>query len=256
MATTQEKPTIVIIQGSFQTPLVYTPLRQLLACHGYPTTHPPLPSTANPSSPEFPKTSLKDDASATTEHLRILIEDEHKLVVVAMHSYGGMVGSEAVIPSLTHSNRQSQGLQGGVIHLFYYASFFLPPGQSMLSAMGESPLNRIDSNGRSHFLNGAEKLYNDLPAEEAKMWESRLIPAPYEIQKTVVSRAAWQDVESTFLICERDASVPEAVQKQFAEMAGSSVVRCSAGHSPMLSQVEVLVEKIKEAAESAVKKIG
>lgn len=90
--------------------------------------------------------------------------------------------------------------------------------------MGESPLNRIHSDGQSHFIDGAKKLYSDLPDEEAKLWESRMLPAPYEIQKTVVTRAVWQDVESTYLVCEGDVAMP-VVQEQLAALAKSRVVR-------------------------------
>jgi hypothetical protein len=38
----------------------------------------------------------------------------------------------------------------------------------------------------------------------------------------------------------------------FAEQAGSKLLRCEAGHSPMLSQPEMLVKMIVEAVEAAV----
>jgi hypothetical protein len=97
-----------------------------------------------------------------------------------MQSYGGIAGSEAVPESLTYSTCHSQGLPGGVIHLFYYAAMLLGEGQSMLSAFGDSPLNKIEPDGRGYFLNAAEVIYNDLPEAEAQMWEERLLPAPYE----------------------------------------------------------------------------
>ena len=41
-------------------------------------------------------------------------------------------------------------------------------------------------------------------------------------------------------------------QKMFAGMAKARVERCSSGHSPMLSQTEMLVERIETAVEGAV----
>ena len=63
--------------------------------------------------------------------------------MVVMHSYGGLVGSEAAAEELSYAKRQAQGLPGGVIHLFLYSAFLLNEGQSVLSAFGESPNNDV-----------------------------------------------------------------------------------------------------------------
>jgi len=237
-------PTILIIQGSFQTPLVYSALQDSLKAKGYPVVHPTLPSCSNTSAPSFPSITLIDDALAVRLQLTKLIEYEHRTVLVVMHSYGGLVGSEAIPKELTQSHRSSQGLPGGVIHLFFFSAFLLPAGQSVLSAFGESPNNEVRPDGRFYIRAGASNLYNDLPGDEAKAWEERLIPQSYEVQKTVLTREAWKYVPSTYLICENDQAAPASFQERFAKMAQSTVVRCSAGHSPMLSQTAILVGKL------------
>ena len=145
--TTQKKekefPTIVLVQGSFQIPEVYSELVQGLVAQGYPTLHPQLPSCSNTDSPNFPNISLVDDALAVRTELIRQIEYEGKIVVMVLHSYGGLVGSEAVTEELTWAKRQAQGLPGGVIHIFFYAAFLLNEGQSVLSAFGESPNNDV-----------------------------------------------------------------------------------------------------------------
>src|SRR3954466_7716202 len=103
---TNEKPTILLIQGSFQTPLVYSPLATQLRSLGYPTIHPPLPSCTDVDAPALPCTTLLDDAAAVRQELIRQIEDNGKLVVVVMHSYGGLVGSEAVTEDLTFAYRK------------------------------------------------------------------------------------------------------------------------------------------------------
>ena len=140
---TQEKPTILIVQGSFQTPLVYEKLGKTLESLGYPTIHPPLPTCSSTDSPDFPKLTLVDDALAVRLELTRLIEYEGKPVMVVMHSYGGLVGSEAIPAELSHASRHAKNLPGGVIHLFHVAAFLLEEGQSVLSAFGESPNNDV-----------------------------------------------------------------------------------------------------------------
>ena len=135
----QELPTILLVQGSFQIPQVYSKLVQGLEAQGYPTIHPQLPSCSNTDSPNFPQVSLVDDALAIRTELTRQVEYEGKNVVVVMHSYGGLVGSEAITEDLTWAKRRAQGLPGGVIHIFFYAAFLLNEGQSILSAFGESP---------------------------------------------------------------------------------------------------------------------
>ena len=142
-APTQELPTIVLIQGSFQITKVYCKLKRGLVAQGYPTIHPELPSCVNTDSEDFPQVSLIDDALAVRTVLTRKVEYEEKLVVVVMHSYGGLVGSEAATEELSYAKRRAQGLPGGVIHLFLYSAFLLNEGQSVISAFGESANNDV-----------------------------------------------------------------------------------------------------------------
>lgn len=142
-ATMQELPTILLVQGSFQTPLVYERLVRGLTAIGHPVVHPRLPSCSNTDDPDFPEITLIDDALAVRLKLIQLVEYECKTVIVAMHSYGGLVGSEAIPEDLSHTKRQSIGLSGGVIQLFFFTAFLLNEGQSVLGAFGESPNNDL-----------------------------------------------------------------------------------------------------------------
>lgn len=134
---------IVMVQGSFQLPLVYEKLSNNLLARGYPVTHPQLPSCTNPEDSLFPTRTLADDASVVQKELENQVEKDGRTVMVVMHSYGGLVGSESIPEKLSHSVRKAQGLPGGVIHLFYFCAFLLEEGQSVLSVFGESPNNDV-----------------------------------------------------------------------------------------------------------------
>ena len=56
-----------------------------------------------------------------------------------MHSYGGLVGSQAISKEWVYSRRQAMELPGGVIHLFMIPALILDSGESLLSEFGESP---------------------------------------------------------------------------------------------------------------------
>ncbi|KAI4131356.1 MAG: hypothetical protein LQ338_001241 [Usnochroma carphineum] len=249
-------PTIVLIQGSFQIPQVYDKLVKGLVALGYPVVHPKLPSCSDTKDPDFTQRSLADDAATVHAELNRLIKDEGKMVFVVMHSYGGLVGSEAIPEELSLSARQGQGLPGGVIHLFYYTAFILNEGQSVLDTFGESPDIDVQPDGRFYLLHGAEKLYNDLAPSDASSWASRLLPQSHKVEETQLTRAAWRYIPSTYIIAENDQAVPVQYQEGFAKQAGATVERCSSGHSPHLSQPEVLVKKIHEASTRAVAGLG
>ena len=121
-------PVILIVQGYFQVPEVYQKLSNSLKAQGFHSVHPSLPSCTNVNDPDFPQRSLIDDALVMRMELIRLIEYEKKTVVVVMHSYGGLVGSEAVAEELSYTKRKAQGLAGGVVHLFLYAAFLLEEG--------------------------------------------------------------------------------------------------------------------------------
>ena len=84
------------------------------------------------------------------------------------------------------------------------------------------------------------------------MWASKLIAQSYQVQTIKLTRAAWRYIPSTYLICENDQAAPPNFQEMFAASAKAQVKKCSSGHSPHLSQPEVLVAKIDEVAKQAV----
>jgi hypothetical protein len=135
--------TIVLVQGSFQTPLVYKKLTDGLSHSGYLTIHPELPSCSNTKDDNFPSRTLNHDTEAVKQVLEQLIIDEGRKVVVVMHSYGGLVGSNSISEELSFSHRKAGGKPGGVIHLFYFAAFVLDEHQSVLGTFGESPNNDV-----------------------------------------------------------------------------------------------------------------
>ncbi|KAE8309980.1 alpha/beta-hydrolase [Aspergillus transmontanensis] len=253
-----ERPNIVLVQGSFQTPLVYDDLLTRLRDLGYSVILPPLPSGSDVHHDDFPIRTLTDDALAVTKVVEQLVEDG-KTVVLVMHSYGGIVGSEAIPESLSYRARQTRGQKGGVIHLFYYTAFLLDKGKSVLETFGESPKNDVrvlvspfdTQTGDFSIRNGASTLYSDLPDAEAKLWESRLIAQSYRVQTTPVTRAAYEYTPSTYLVCDNDQAVPPQFQRTFAGMAKAQVESCNTGHSPMLNQLGMLVQKIMIAVEWA-----
>lgn len=101
----------------------------------------------------------------------------------------------------------------------------------------------------------AAKFYNDLDAETTARCLAEL--APYSAKPCMFTPAtyeAYRDIPSTYLLCEKDASIPFDLQKAMVATAGEDLVKptiCGAGHSPMLSTPHVVFEVIDKAAKDA-----
>lgn len=75
------KPTIVLVQGSFQLPDVYHKLADALRDCGHEVVQPVLPSLTGQDKPDFISKSLEDDALAVRSEIQRLV-DQGKFVFV------------------------------------------------------------------------------------------------------------------------------------------------------------------------------
>ena len=108
------KPTFVCVPGAWHSPEAYSGVMDRLKDHGYPTIGLPLPSIgAVPTIPNF-----VGDVNAVRDRLTQLVVEKKKEVILVMHSYGGMPGTEAPV-GLGKQEREEKGLEGGVIRLVY-----------------------------------------------------------------------------------------------------------------------------------------
>ena len=130
---------VVMIQDCFQTPLVYEQVCLAISSRAYAVLHALLPSCGDPDDPSFSTRTLIDDANSVEQEVRRQVEQYGMIVMLAMHSYGGLVGSEAIPEELSYSYREAQGLGGGVIHLFYFCAVLFEEGQSLQSKFEDSP---------------------------------------------------------------------------------------------------------------------
>lgn len=67
---------------------------------------------------------------------------------------------------------------------------------------------------------------------------------------TPLTYAAYQDVPVSYLLCEQDNALPFSAQQAMVGIGGPNVVPhvCAAGHSPMLSMPDKVVDVIRGAA--------
>ena len=146
MSTT--KSTILILHGAWHHPDHFAQQISLLKSQFYEVLCPIQPSyNAQPAT-----TTLQDDAAFIKTVLSKLVDDEGKEVIVVMHSYGGMVGTEAVTEEFSKTYREKKGLKGGVVKLLYMCAFLLHKGESLATPLGGELPPFIPVEVRSHTL--------------------------------------------------------------------------------------------------------
>ncbi|KAI9869807.1 MAG: hypothetical protein M1830_005074 [Pleopsidium flavum] len=169
-----------------------------------------------------------------------------------MHSYGGLPSGEAA-KGFVKMQRERDGMKGGIVRLVYLCSLVLPEDASLMGPMNNEKAPWVEIDGDSIRLTdpttAANTFYNDLDQATADYWASRLTHHSYPTFHCKVTYAAWRDIPSTYLYCEADNAIPLSMQEMMVQDAGGfQTERCSAGHSPFLSQPELVVDVIRRAA--------
>ncbi|RMZ79359.1 hypothetical protein DV736_g6680, partial [Chaetothyriales sp. CBS 134916] len=195
-----------------------------LEARGYTVLCPQQPSTdANP-----PTKTMYDDADLVRSELELLVENGKDILLV-MHSYGGVVGTQAAA-GLGKAERQKKGQKGGEL----------------------APFIKPEEDGSCNPMNPEQVFYQDLSPEEQKHWASRLRPQGTITQFNPLTQVAYEDIPLSYLYCENDQALPLAIQKLMVEKCGVKVQEftCSAGHSPFLSQPDMFVDCVIKASET------
>ncbi|KAL2427080.1 hypothetical protein ABEF95_008073 [Exophiala dermatitidis] len=242
------KSLIYVLHGSWHGPAFFDPVKAKLEGRGYTVVCPQQPSTgATP-----PTKTMYDDVEFVRGELEHLADQGHDILLV-MHSYGGVVGTQAAA-GLGKTERQKKGQEGGIVRLFYTCAFILPVGHHLCNAVGGqlAPFIKAEDDGSCHVMNPEQVFYQDLPVDQQAHWASQLKPQTTICQFNPVTRIAYKDIPVSYLYCENDQALPLPVQKQMVKKCGVKVQEftCTAGHSPFLSQPETFVDYIVTASET------
>ncbi|WP_336026805.1 alpha/beta fold hydrolase [Geodermatophilus sp. FMUSA9-8] len=233
---TDAGPTVVLVHGAFADSSSWNGVVARLLRDGHPVV-----AMANPLR------SLSGDADL----LRDLLDGLDGPIVLAGHSYGGSVMSEA-----------AEG-HPRVRALVYVASFLLEEGESTGELAGRFPGNELGGALRPVPVRGpggqpVDDLYieqerfgpvfaADVPADAAALMAVTQRPIIGDALADKATRAAWRSIPSWTLVTRQDLAVPAEAQRFMAERAGSHVVEVDASHAVTVSQPDVVAELIEEA---------
>ncbi|KAI0405053.1 alpha/beta-hydrolase [Xylaria palmicola] len=238
------KPGIVLVTGAWHTPTHFEVLRLALEAQGYETHVPRLPTLGATG------LTWKDDARAIQKAVEKRMDDGKEFVIAA-HSYGGVPGCGATKGFTVH-DRAAAGKRGGFRAILFIAAFALPePGKDLLTVFGgkfpawmshELPYSGNTSSFVHPTANYA--FYNDIPQEDAdryfKLLE-RQSQAAFELPVDWVPSNC--GIPQTFLVCENDQALLLPYQEMLiSQVPTLKVERCSAGHSPFITQPGRVIE--------------
>lgn len=130
--TTSDKPTIVLIHGAWHGSDCWDAVTSQLNEYQYPFHTPKLLSSGGELS-----TTVAEDAAHIQKSISKLVAAGKELILV-MHSYGGIAGTESA-KGLLKKDRQAEGKLGGIISLVYVTAFLIPPASSLASFLGDMP---------------------------------------------------------------------------------------------------------------------
>ncbi|HSO94645.1 MAG TPA: alpha/beta hydrolase [Acidimicrobiia bacterium] len=187
------------------------------------------------------------DLAAGAAALRATLDGIDRSVVCG-HSYGGAVITEGAAE------------HPGVRHLVYITAFALLPGESTMAAatdgsdsdtateLGQAMAFADDGTVTFQAPAVVDALYHDCTPADVEFALSRLGPERLDALGGVATRAAWQSIPSTYVVCTEDRGVAPSLQRRLAART-TTTVDWPTSHSPFLSRPDLVVDLLAGLAE-------
>ena len=222
------KPSIVLVHGAFADGTSWSKVIALLQAKGY-----------NVVSVQNPTTSLADDVAATER----VINQQPGAVVLAGHSWAGVVITQA-------------GNNPKVKALVYVDASAPDTGQSILDAAAALPsapgasAGVKDENGYLLLPEAAVRKYfaQDLSHADQGIIAATQTPWAIGCLTDKVTKAAWREKPSWWVIGEFDNMINPKLQEKMAATLNAKVTRVKTGHLAMLADPKAVTDVIIDAA--------
>jgi len=187
-----------------------------------------------------PTTSLADDVAVTTRAIAAL----EPPVVLVGHSYGGVVITEA-------------GNHAKVAALVYVTAFAPDKGESVSSLIANPPPGApvppiLPPQDGYLFLDRAKftaAFAADVDTNAAAFMADSQVPWGVNALTGAVTKPAWRDKPSYYLVATEDLMIPVAAQRSMADRAGSTVVEVAGSHAIYVSRPDAVATLIRRAAQ-------
>jgi pimeloyl-ACP methyl ester carboxylesterase len=221
---------IVLVHGAFADGSSWSKVIKQLQAKGY-----------NVIAVQNPLTSLTDDVAAT----RRAIAQMDGPVLLAAHSYGGMVISEA-------------GKDPKVAGLLYVAALVPEEGQNANDVNAAMPTTGVEKEFRvspEGFVSLSVKAVNehfvpDATLEERKLIYATQIPLHASAGEEKVYSPAWKTKPSWYIVAKNDGVINPDLERFKAKLINATTIELESGHVPMVTEPKKVANFIIEAARS------
>jgi pimeloyl-ACP methyl ester carboxylesterase len=228
MAQATAQKTVVLIHGAFADGSSWDKVIPLLQARGLKVV-----------AVQNPLTSLADDVAAGKR----VIDGQNGPVILVGHSWGGTVITEL-------------GDHAKVAALVYVAAFAPDVGESTgdLGKGGPPPPGsasiRPDGAGFLYLTpeGVAKDFAQDLPAAQTKVMAVTQGPVFAKAFDEKVSKAAWKNKPSWFIVAEKDRMIQPDLERAMAKKIGANVTTLPTSHVPMQSRAKDVAAVILAAA--------
>jgi pimeloyl-ACP methyl ester carboxylesterase len=225
-------PTVVLVHGAFAESASWNGVVADLKRRGYPVI-----AIANPLR------GLQEDAA----YLRSLLDSLSGPIVIAGHSYGGSVMSEA-----------ADGVPG-VKALVYIASFNLEVGESTGELAAKFPGGELGPALDPVPFPAGTDLYiqqdefrrvfaADVAPEVTELMAATQRPITASALEDKATKAAWKTIPSWTMVTLQDLNIPAEAMRYMAKRAGSTIVEIEASHAVTVSHPDAVADLIDAAA--------
>jgi pimeloyl-ACP methyl ester carboxylesterase len=228
----EARPTVVLVHGAFVDGSGWAGVHRRLRDDGYPVI-----VVQNPTK------SLSEDVAYTRRAIAAAVGP----VILVGHSYGGVVITEA-------------GNDPKVSALVYVAAFAPDEGESVSSLIGNAPPGAqrppiLPPQDGYLFLDRSkfhETFAADVAPDVVRLMADSQVPWGVQALEGKISKAAWKDKPSWFLVAQDDRVIPHDAQRGMAARARASVRAVPGSHAVFIANPQPVVALIEEAAKAPI----
>jgi pimeloyl-ACP methyl ester carboxylesterase len=221
---------IVLVHGAFADGSSWSKVIRQLQAKGY-----------NVIAVQNPLTSVADDVAATKR----AIAQMDGPVLLAAHSYGGMVISEA-------------GKDPKVAGLLYVSALVPEEGQNANDVNAAMPTTGVEKEfliSPEGFVSLSEKAINehfvpDATPEERKLIYATQVALHASAGEEKVYSPAWKTKPSWYIVAKHDGVINPDLERFKAKLINATTLELDSGHVPMVTEPKKVTNFIIEAARS------
>jgi pimeloyl-ACP methyl ester carboxylesterase len=231
------KPTVVLVHGAFADSSSWNGVIEDLKRDGYPVV-----AAANPLR------GLHSDA----EYVRSVLNSVPGPIVLAGHSYGGAVMSEAAdgdkdVKALVYiaAFAPDKGESAAAVS----AKF---PGGELPAALNQVPVTVPGAGAGTDLYIKQDQFRRvfaaDVPRRTAELMAVTQRPITSAALNEPATKTAWKSIRSWFMVTRQDLAIPAESMRFMAKRAKSRTVEINASHAVTVSEPHAVTDLIEEAA--------